>query len=550
MNDTMIFTNGKIFTMDPRRPWVEAFALQSGYIVATGDKREVESKVGSHEVIDLGGRFVMPGFIDAHLHFAWGASYVEDIGVRQARTMSEVLAKLGDYAKKNPEKIWLVGHEFSYGYPDLEGGAFHKSMFDDVVSDRPVFFYSGMAHAAWVNSKALAAAGINSKTPDPEGGIIVRDEHGEPTGWLKESAVTLIKRLIPPATAEEVKAALKKALALAASCGITRVQSAGYDDHVFPILQELQQEGRLTCRFTLSSVIDPSADVDAKLAEMAEFRTAYNDDHIQFLIGKFFLDGVLESHTGYMPRGYADKPEETGVLLWKTEAYQNAVAKVQSAGFQVWTHAIGEGAIQIALDAYAADAKNSKSRRPRVEHVEIPRMEDIARFKEIGAIASLQPSMIYPKDEWLGMEGIWEVRAGKENLARAFPVRAILDTGGAVAFGTDWPIIDLNPLLGIRKAVVRQSIDRQPEAGWIPAQAVTVEDALHAYTLGAAYAGHREHLEGSISAGKLADIVILEGDPLTQDPQTLSALNVTATLVGGQLVYGTLPGYSHATPEL
>ncbi|MGE4482850.1 amidohydrolase [Acidocella sp.] len=486
----------------------------------------------------------MPGFIDAHLHFAWGASYVEDIGVRHARTMSEVLTKLRDYAKANPAKEWLVGHEFSYGYPDLASGAFHKSMFDEVVSDRPVFFYSGMAHAAWVNSRALTAAGINSTTPDPEGGIIVRDEHGQPTGWLKENAAFLVKRLIPPATAEQMTSALEKALALAASCGITRVQSAGYDDHIFSILRELQQKGRLTCRFTLSSVIEPSADVDAKLAEMTELRTAYDDDYIQFRIGKFFLDGVLESHTGYMPRGYADQPEETGVLLWEVEDYRNAVAKVQASGFQVWTHAIGEGAIQTALDAYEADAKNSKLCRPRVEHVEIPRAGDIARFRKIGAIASLQPSMIYPKDEWLGMEGIWEVRAGGENLPRAFPIRAILDAGGAVAFGTDWPIIDLNPLLGIRKAVVRQSMDRQPESGWVPAQAVTVEEALQAYSLGAAYAGHREHREGSISVGKLADLVILDSNPLTQDPQAIPDLCVTATLVGGQLVYGTLPGHA------
>ncbi len=550
MNDTLMFTNGKVFTMDSCQPWVEAFAVKSGHIVAAGDRSEVESKIGCHDVVDLDGRFVMPGFIDAHLHFAWGASYVEDIGVRRARTMTEVLSKLRDYAKANPAKEWLVGHEFSYGYPDLAGADFHKSIFDGVVNDRPVFFYSGMAHAAWVNSKALAAAGIDRTTADPEGGIIVRDETGEPTGWLKESAINLIKRLIPPASEEEIKSALEKALSLAARYGITRVQSAGYDDHIFPILKSLQDEGRLTCRFTLSSVIEPSADVDAKLQEMAAFRTAYNDDHVQFLIGKFFLDGVLESHTGYMPSGYADKPEEKGVLLWKVEAYQNAVAKVQEAGFQVWTHAIGEGAIQAALDAYAADGLNSKSRRPRVEHVEVPLPEDIVRFEEIGAIASFQPSMIYPKDEWLGMEGVWEVRAGKDCLPRAFPIRSIINAGGAVAFGTDWPIIELNPLLGIRKAVVRQSIDRQPDAGWVPTQTVTIEEALHAYTLGAAYAGHRENSEGSISAGKLADLVIFESDILACDPQDIPDLQVKATLVGGKVVYGELPGPVPARSEV
>lgn len=542
MSDSLIFTNGKIFTMDANKPWVEAFAIKDGHVVAVGDTADVELKVGNHKIVDLGGRFVMPGFIDAHLHFAWGASYVEDVGVRHAKTMAEVLSILDVYSRNHPKKEWLVGYEFSYGYPDLVDKDFHKSMFDNIVNDRKVFFYSGMAHAAWANSKALLAAGIDRTTPDPEGGVIVRDEHGEPTGWLKESAVALIKDLVPEKSSEEIKETLKKALLLVASCGITRVQSAGFDDHVFSILQNMQQDGQLTCRFTLSSVIDPGTDVVKKLEEMKSFHAVYNNDYLHFNIGKFFLDGVLESHTGYMPAGYADKPEEQGIILWETKDYQFSVAKVQEAGFQVWTHAIGEGAIHMALDAYEADLSNSKNLRPRVEHAEIPLAEDITRFKEIGAIASFQPSMIYPKDEWLGMEGVWETRAGKDRLGRAFPIRSIIDAGGAVAFGTDWPIIDLNPLLGIRKAVLRQSIDQQPKGGWIPEQALTVEEALHAYTLGAAYAGHREHLEGSIEVGKLADIVVFEKSILECDLQHLADLKVVATLVGGNVVYGALPG--------
>lgn len=542
MSDSLVFTNGKIFTMDSSRPWVEAFAIKDGYVVAVGDRKSVEIKAGNHKNIDLGGSFVMPGFIDAHVHFAWGATYVEDIGVRHAKTMAEILSALDTYSRNYPEKEWLVGYEFSYGYPDLEGKDFHKSMFDNIVSDRKVFFYSGMAHAAWANSKALLAAGIDRTTPDPAGGAIVRDEHGEPTGWLKESAVALIKDLIPEKSEKEIKEALKKALFMAASYGITRVQSAGYDDHVFSILKNMQQDKQLTCRFTLSSIINPGTDVVKKLEEMKNFHAIYNDHYLHFNIGKFFLDGVLESHTGYMPAGYADKPEETGIILWNTQDYKSSVAKVQEAGLQVWTHAIGEGAIHMALDAYEADLSHSKKLRPRIEHAEIPLAEDIARFKDIGAIASFQPSMIYPKDEWLGMEGIWETRAGEERLCRAFPIRSICDAGGAIAFGTDWPIVELNPLLGIRKAVLRQSIDQQPSGGWVPEQAVTVEEALRAYTLGAAYAGHREHLEGSIEVGKLADFVVFEESLLDCDIQHLADLKVVATLVGGNVVYGALPG--------
>jgi predicted amidohydrolase YtcJ len=246
---------------------------------------------------------------------------------------------------------------------------------------------------------------------------------------------------------------------------------------------------------------------------------------------------VLESHTGFMPQGYADKPKETGTCLWKAAAYNAAVSRAQQEGFQVWTHAIGTGAIEMALDAYAADGERSRQRRPRVEHCEIPTARDIERFAGIGAIASFQPAMIYPRDQWLGMEGLWEVRVGSGSLPRAFPVRSILEAGGAVAFGTDWPIVDLNPLIGIRNAVLRQSRDHQPEGGWVPEQKITVAQALHAYTLGAAFAGHRENDEGSLAAGKLADFIVLSDDPLRVEPDRIADIKVLKTIVGGKPVW-------------
>jgi predicted amidohydrolase YtcJ len=531
-----LYINGQFHTVDDQRPEAEAMLVRRGRIIAIGSNADVRAAASDADTVDLAGAFVMPAFIDSHLHFAWGARYLNEVGLRDARTMAEVIARLDAYAKANPDKDWILGSEFSYGYPDLEGD-FHKSMLDAVVSDRPVLFRSGMAHAAWANSRALELAGITRDTPDPPNGEIVRDADGEPTGWLKEHAWLALEQIAPKATDAELLDALKVAMREANRLGLSRVQSAGLDDEMVPLLADLQASSGLTLRFTLSSIVNPDSDPQTVIDRVAGWRDTLDHDFLDARVIKFFLDGVLESHTGYMPQGYADRPDEQGTCLWQAPAYQAAVSLAQQNGFQVWTHAIGTGAIAMALDAYAADGARSLTYRPRVEHAEIPAATDIGRFATIGAIASFQPAMIYPRDQWLGMEGIWEVRAGSEALARAFPIRSILDAGGAVAFGTDWPIVDLNPLVGIRNAVMRQSLDRQPAGGWVPEQAISVREAIRAYTLGAAYAGHREAREGSLEVGKLADFIVLSGNPLRIDPDGIGDIKVVATFVDGRKVW-------------
>ncbi|WP_296746895.1 amidohydrolase [Mesorhizobium sp.] len=507
-------------------------------IVAVGPWSSVRPQASADaEIIDLQGRFAMPAFIDSHVHFAWGSKYLDEVQLREAKTFGDVLARLKAYAQAHPGRTWIVGSEFSYGYPDLPEGGFHKSLLDQVVADRPVFFRSGMAHAAWVNSKAMELAGITRDTPDPQGGQIVRDESGEPTGWLKEKAWSQFETLAPQLSKSDLRAALLRAIKEANRLGLSRVQSAGMDDEAAPLLAEIFANDELSLRFTLSSIVNPDSNPEEVIARVSGWRNDLDADFLDGRVIKFFLDGVLESHTGFMPQGYADKPDETGTCLWKASAYNAAVSRAQQEGFQVWTHAIGTGAIEMALDAYGADGERSRQCRPRVEHCEIPTARDIERFAQIGAIASFQPAMIYPRDQWLGMEGLWEVRVGSESLPRAFPVRSILEAEGAVAFGTDWPIVDLNPLVGIRNAVLRQSRDHQPETGWVPEQRVTVAEALHAYTLGAAFAGHRENDEGSLAAGKLADFIVLSDDPLKVEPDKLADIRVLKTIVGGKSVW-------------
>ena len=533
-----LYANGALYTVDAANPHAEAMLVRGDRIAAVGSWASVRARASANaEIVDLQGRFAMPAFIDSHVHFAWGSKYLDEVRLREAKTFGEVLGRLKAYSQAHRDRAWIVGSEFSYGYPDLPEGGFHKSLLDQVVADRPVFFRSGMAHAAWLNSKALELAGITRDTPDPEGGQIVRDASGEPTGWLKEKAWSRLETLVPQSSASDMRSALLGAIKEANRLGLSRVQSAGMDDEAVPLLAEIFSAGGLSLRFTLSSIADPDADLEEVIARVSGWRRELDPAFLDARVIKFFLDGVLESHTGLMPQGYADKPGETGTCLWTASAYNAAVSRAQQEGFQVWTHAIGTGAIEMALDAYAADAERSRQRRPRVEHAEIPTARDIERFSEIGAIASFQPAMIYPRDQWLGMEGLWETRVGSASLPRAFPVRSILEAGGAVAFGTDWPIVDLNPLVGIRNAVLRQSRDHRPEGGWVPEQRITVAQALHAYTLGAAFAGHREIDEGSLAAGKRADFIVLSEDPLRVEPDEIADIKVLKTMVGGKPVW-------------
>ncbi|UXN03618.1 amidohydrolase [Bartonella sp. HY406] len=539
----MLFKNGVILTMEKtcnkfEPVLAEAVLVEAGLIVKVGDLSDLASMIKSDaEIIDLQGKTLMPGFIDAHLHFIWGSQYLDMIGLREAKSFAEVEEKLAKYAKDNPHRQWITGLEFSYGYDDMVGKEFHRSMLDKIVNDRPVFFYSGMAHAAWANSKALQLAGIDKDTKDPENGRIVRDKDGNATGWLIEQAAKIVEAKIPKASDDDTLAMLKTAIIEANKLGITRVQSAGFDDEMLPHLEKLRNNHELTLRFTLATLCNPPV-LDKETLNLAlERHKRFKDNFLDARVMKFFIDGVLESHTAYMPDGYNDKINEHGDLLWDSMAYQSAIHQAQAAGLQIWSHAIGRGAISFALDGYESDIEQSRQQRPRVEHVEIPAAQDLSRFKHINAIASMQPAMIYPKDQWVGMVGVWETRAGTDNLPLAFPIKSLLDHDAAVAFGTDWPIVDLNPFIGIRNAVLRQSRDGEPANGWVPDQRISVMDAINAYTLGAAYAGHREKYEGSICEGKLADLIIISHNPLEIPPDDLADIEVLATYVGGRLVY-------------
>jgi predicted amidohydrolase YtcJ len=544
----LLLVHGRIYTVDAAQPWAEAVAIRGDRIVAVGGDAALMRLQGAKtRVIDLKGQLLTPGFIDTHVHFIEGARYLSNVALRDATTMAQITERVEHFAREHPQAAWIRGEGFSYGYPDLPGGAFHRQLLDRAAGGRPVVLTSGMAHAAWANSAALKAAGITRDTPNPAGGEIVRGADGEPTGWLKEdAAIEPVLARIPKPTRNEDRIALTAAIQEANRVGLSRVDSAGGDFGFLDMLAQIAREGGLTLRISVADWITPPELTAEHLAQLEAARTRYNDAYLSAGVAKFIMDGVIESHTAYLPGGYADQPGETGMRFWDPAVYKSAVRTLNAHGFQVYTHAIGNGAIHLALDAYeAAQAANPASDgalpRNRIEHVEAPNPEDIARFGPLGVIASMQPLMIYPRDEWKGMEGLWQTYAGDKWLPVAFAIRSFLDAKAVVSFGTDWPIVQLNPLLGIRNAVLRQSLDGQPPGGYQPQQRISIAQAVRAYTLDAAYASRREKDEGSITLGKFADLVLFSRDFIEGPAEDIAQARVLMTIVGGKVVFEAAP---------
>jgi predicted amidohydrolase YtcJ len=537
----LVLVGGRIYTVDSHRPWAEGVAVRNGRLIAVGANRTVQRFVGpATRVIELHGGLVTPGFIDAHVHFLDGALYLHNVALRDVTTMAEVEHRVAAYIEQHPGADWIQGEGFSYGYPDLPGGAFHRELIDAVSGSHAVLLDSGMAHAAWANSEALRRAGISRDTPNPKGGEIVRGADGEPTGWLKEdAAIKLVLDKIPPPPRAELKTALVGAVREANRLGITRVDSAGGDFGYLDLLEEIEREGQLSLRISIADWINAPGLSAEHLKQLEAARSKYHGDTLSCCVGKFIMDGVIDSHTAYMPGGYADEPSQTGIRMFEPDAYKRSVATLNRHGFQVYTHAIGDGAIKLALDAYEASQSSLRGAPPRnrIEHAEAPDPSDIPRFGRLHVIASMQPLMIYPRDEWKGMEGLWQTYAGDKFLPVAFALRSLLDAHAVVAFGTDWPIVQLNPILGLRNAVLRQSLDGQPPGGYVPAQRISIAEALSAYTRDAAFASRREHDEGSIELGKLADLVVFSRNFVEVPPVGMEATHVVMTLVGGKIVY-------------
>ena len=527
----LIIVNGNMHTMDRNHPTAEAIAIDGNRIIAVGSNDEIKKLAGANtKVIDAKGQLVLPGFNDAHVHFMSGGFQLSSVDLRDANTPQEFAERIRDFAGKLPKGRWITGGDWDHErWPDAKLPT--KDLIDRYTPDTPVFVNRLDGHMALANSLALKLAGVSRETKDPDGGVIVRDSKtGEPTGILKDAAQSFVWKVIPAASFEEKLAAARAATNHAASLGVTSVQdmSAGADVGVY---QTLLDRGELKTRVYAVWPL-PGWDRLARTGVRAHFGSA------MLRTGglKGFADGSLGSTTALFFEPYLDAPNTSGIPsdeMFPEGAMLERVRGADRAGLQVIIHAIGDRANDNILSIYERVEKENgdRDRRFRIEHAQHLRPQDITRFARDKVIASMQPYHAIDDGRWA------EKRIGPERAKTTYAFRSLLDSGAMLAFGTDWTVAPLNPMLSIYAAVTRRTLDGKHPNGWIPEQRISVEEAIRAYTVGSAFAEFQENEKGTITPGKLADIVILARDIFKIDPKEIEKVKVVTTIMDGRVIY-------------
>lgn len=537
----LILLSGRIYTSNPAHPWAEALAIRGERVLAVGTNREIKEFRGPQtRVIDLGGRMAIPGIIDSHIHFLGGSLALDQVKLDDADTVEEIKRRLRAYIAVHPGPKWVLGRGWYY---DVFKPARlpTKQILDEIFPDRPLALTCFDGHSVWVNSRALALAGITRETPDPvQAGVvvgsIVRDAvTGEPTGVLKEAAMALVRRVIPEPTREEKLEYLRRGLKEANRHGLTSVVNASGSLEEMGLYDELRRRGELTVRMAVSLPLAHELD-EKKLETYEAGRQRFHDEWVRGGLIKAVLDGVVESHTAAMLEPYADDPKLSGSLNFTPDQFRKLVVELDRRQFQVLTHAIGDRAIRTALDAYQAaeETNGPRDRRFRIEHIETISPADIPRFGRLGVIASFQPYHCYPNRDTVET---WGNAVGPKRLPYSFAWHDIAVAGARLAFGSDWPVVSLDPFIGIQNAVTRQDENGRPPEGWVGGQKVTLEQALAAYTRDAAFAEFEEGGKGSLEPGKLADVIVLSQDLFKVPPLAIHKTKVLLTVVGGKIVH-------------
>jgi predicted amidohydrolase YtcJ len=534
----LVILNARVYTVNPAQPWAEAVAIKGEKIIFVGSSQKARGYVGRKtRVVEAGGHLLLPGFQDSHVHFVSGSLNLNRVDLAGTRTVEEIQERIRKFVSEHPDVSWVQGRGWMYSA--FPGHMPHKKYLDEVVPDRPAIMRCADGHTSWVNSKALELAGVTRKTPDPPDGKIVRDEKGEPTGALLEGASGLVSRLVPEPTAEEKYQALKLGMQEAAKWGVTAAHGLGGEFEELALFDRLRKEGQLLLRLIITIWVEEPGPTEKDFQAYEEARARYNDNWLEVRGVKLMLDGVIDSGTAAMLAPYEGQPENSGKLFWKPEDYLKAVMEFSRRGIPVSTHSIGDRAIRLSLEAYEKALKESghPELRHKIEHVECVAAEDFPRFANPGIIASFQPLHADPDPVWMSA---WIKNAGPEREQRAFAWKSVLKNGGQLAFGSDWPVVTINPWPGVQVAVTRQSLQGYPEGGWIPGEKLTLEEVIRAYTIGGAYAVDEEEIRGSIEPGKLADLILVSQNIFEIPANKISETRSLLTLVGGRIVHQEL----------
>lgn len=524
--ETTLYTNVNGYTLNREREIVQFYAVQF-----TNDKidrlylNEQDLPTDSDLIIDGKGQTMIPGLIDAHGHvLTYGLSLLR-VDLVGAESELNAVQRVVDFAKDNEQLDWIQGRGWNQVL--WESNAFPlASSLDSAINAKPVWLIRIDGHAGWANSAAMEIAGINSRTEDPDGGQIIRDENGDPTGVFIDNAMALVRSGIPPLSFEERKLALLTAMQSLAKFGLTSVHEAGASSTTIQAYKQLQQVGPLPVRVNvmLAAVDD---DFELRLAE-GHFRSS--DDTLTLNSVKISADGALGSRGASLIDDYSDSSGHTGLLLHSPERIQYFMRAAMNAGFQVNTHAIGDNANKLVLDSYEQliAETNTRDLRHRIEHAQILRYEDILRFAELGVIPSMQATHA-TSDKNMAVDRLGEVR-----IQGAYAWRKLLDTGTIIANGSDFPVESPNPFFGLHAAITRQDKNNEPPDGWYPEERMTPAEAFASFTIDAAYAGHQEDILGSLEPGKKADFIILDRDIFTSANSELWQTQVVETWVNGK----------------
>jgi predicted amidohydrolase YtcJ len=534
---SLVLVHGRIWTENPAQPEAEAIAVSGNRILRVGTSEDVLRLAGPPtRVVELHGRRVVPGFNDAHVHFVPGGQGLAGVQLRDASSQAEFRQRTASFARTQPDGAWIVMGEWDHERWTPAVLPNHQ-LIDDVTARNPVFVERLDGHMGLANALAMKLGGIDRNTKDVPGGVIVRDADGNPTGIFKDAAMELIYHVIPPLSLQETETAILAAEREAAHNGVTSVQDmAGSTTDIggpdrLRAMQSLEREGRLTVRISENLRLR-----DWKYLAGSGVQAGFSDGLIQIGGLKTFADGGLGASTAWLFAPYDDAPNTSGLAsdeLQDPDQMYSEIKGADEAGLQIAVHAIGDRANRTILDFYQRLEKENgpRDRRLRIEHAQHLTAADIPRFAQLHVIASMQPYHAIDDGRWA------QKRLGPERIRYAYDFRSLLDSGAVLAFGSDWPVAPMEPLMGIYAAVTRRTLDGRNPNGWVPEQKITVAQAVHAYTVGAAYAQFNEKQKGSLEPGKLADIAVLSRDIFHIDPVQIENTRVDLTIFDGRVIY-------------
>lgn len=529
----IVLSSNAVFTGLEDAPCPGAVAIAGKRILAVGTEEMIKAYIGPKtQVLSYQDKLIMPGFHDFHVHVLLGSLEQQCVNLLAAKSEEETAQMVKAYADQHPDDPWVFGFSWYHVLWDVQKLP-HRSTLDKYIPDRPVFLFNAECHGAWLNSKALELAGITRDTPDPLFGEIARDEQGEPTGFLYETAMALAKDAFQ--FPEERRISLLQGfLDHAAQWGVTSVGD------MFPLVtmelgdldmyRQFEEMDRLTVRIHFLT------ELNGDLDQARMMRERYNSEKLQFAGVKNFLDGVPTTYTGYLLEPYADRPDTRGDTLIPKHVIQDWTVQADREGFRIRYHACGDAAVRLGLDCFEEAKRQNGARDSRhtIEHIECIHPDDLGRFGELGVIASIQPEHL-ASDTFA--EHTYLSRLGPERSRLTWPIHSLQKAGAPLAFGSDYPVVCLDPITELYRAVTRLHNDGEPEGGWNPQERISMADALRAYTSGAAYGNFREQDLGTLTAGKLADIVVLDQNLFAIAPERIRDTRVALTVMDGKIVY-------------